>query len=212
LAGVKTQVLQERRDEFPKMKKNRIITLFAAIVTLGQLFLVSGCQTASKYNFEPDPEAYSASYKTFAIMPLPSQISSAEPDLILNGDTVKSTLEDALKSKGYAQVDIDSADFTVSVNGKIVRKFDVSNFEDYPYPTYLSLGRWSYHPPYSNGFRDIYFDEYEEGMLIIEIYDANTGKLVWISWASARLDPKSPNLELIAEKVRSVLNLFPTAQ
>jgi hypothetical protein len=195
------------------MKKHIIITAFATIATLGQLFLISGCSTVPSYNFESDPKADFASYKTFAMMPLPSQIPGAEPDLILRiGDTVKSTLEDTLKSKGYAQADLDSADFTVNVNGKIVPKVDVSDFGYQPYNTYPSVGRWGYHHPYTSGFRDIYVDEYEEGTLVVEIYDANTKKMVWIGWTSARRDPKGPNLELIAEKVRGVIDAFPVAQ
>ena len=94
------------------MKKHKIVIISAAISCL---FFVSGCRTAPMYNFESDPEVDFAAYKTFAMMPLPSQIPGAEPDLILQiGDTVKSTLEDAMTSKGYTQVDLESADFTVT--------------------------------------------------------------------------------------------------
>ena len=196
-----------------KMKKPTITIISVAIATFGCLFFVLGCQTAPRYYSESDPKVDFAAYKTFAMMPLPSQIPGAEPDLILRvGDTVKSTLEDALKSKGYQLVDMDSADFTVNVTGKVVPKVNVSDFGYLPYQTYPSVGRWGYHHPYTTGYRNIYVDEYEEGTLIVEIYDASTKKLAWVGWTSARRDPRGPNLELIAEKVRGVIAEFPAVQ
>ena len=104
-----------------KMKKQIINIIPAAIVVLSCLFFVSGCKTPPEYNFESDPEVDFTSYKTFAMMPLPEEVPGAEPGLILQvGGVVQSTLEDELTSKGYTQVDIDSADFTVNITGKIV--------------------------------------------------------------------------------------------
>ena len=194
------------------MKKCTIAIISVAIATFSCLFFASGCQTAPKYHSEFDPEVDFAAYKTFAMMPLPSQIPGAEPDLILHvGHTVKSTLEDALKDKGYTQVDIDSADFTVNVTGKVVPKVNVRNFGYRPY-TYPTVTGWGYRHPYTTGYGDVYVDEYEEGTLIVEIYDANTKELVWVGWTSARRHPKGPDLELIAERVRGVVAAFPAIQ
>ena len=147
------------------------------------------------------------------MMPLPSEIPGAEPELILRiGGVVKSTLEDELKSKGYVQVDIGSADFTVNVSGKIVPKVDVVDFGYMPYNTYPSGGRWGRHHPYTSGYRDIYVDEYEEGTLTVGIYDASTKKLAWVGWTTGRRDPGGPNLELITERVRGVIAEFPVVQ
>ena len=193
------------------MKKQIIIS--AAIVTFACLCLVSGCKTTPKYNFESDPEVDFAAYKTFAMMPLPSKIPGAEPGLILRiGDIVKSTLEDELKGKGYKQVDIDSADFTVNVTGEIVPKVDVTNFGYMPYHTYPSARRWGYHHPYTTGYRDIYVDEYEEGTLIVAIYDAKTKELAWVGWTTGRLDPRGPDPDLIAKRVRGTVAAFPKVQ
>ena len=195
------------------MKKHVVVIISQAVVILSCLFFVSGCQTKPQYNSESDPEVDFTSYRTFAMMPLPSQIPGAEPDLILKvGDTVKSTLVDALKDKGYTQVDIDSADFTVNATGKVLPKVDVSDFGYQPYHTYPSAQHWGYNHPYTTGFKNIYVEEYEEGTLIIEIYDASTKKMVWVGWTSARRSPKGPDLELVAEKVRGVIAAFPAAQ
>ncbi len=189
------------------------IILSTAIVTLSCLFFVSGCKTMPKYNFESDPEIDFTAYKTFAMMPLPSKIPGAEPDLILRvGGVVESTLKDELKGKGYTQVDIDSADFTVNVTGKIVPKVDVTDFGYMPYHTYPTIRRWGYQHPYTNSYREVYVDEYEEGTLIVEIYDAKTKELAWVGWTTKRRDPKGPDLELIAESVRGVVAAFPPVQ
>jgi hypothetical protein len=198
-----------QNKEIKMKKKVKTITL-VAIATLSCFFSVTGCRTMPQYNFESDPEVDFSSYKTFALMPLPSQIPGAEPDLMLHvGDTVKSTLEDALKSKGYTQVDIDDADFTVNVTGKVVPKVDVSDFGYQPYYSYQSARRWGYRHPYTYGYQNVYVDDYEEGTLIVEIYDASTKRLVWVGWTSARRDPAGPNLELIVEKIFGVLAAFP---
>ena len=195
------------------MKKKAITIISTIIATLACVFFVLGCQTTPKYNFESDPEVDFTAYKTFAMMPLPSQVPGAEPDLVLRvGDTVKSTLENELKNKGYTQTDIDSADFTVNVTGKVVPKVDIRDFGYQPYYTYSSVRRWGYRHPYTADFRDVYVDEYEEGTLIVEIYDTATKELVWVGWTSARLSSKGPNLELIAEKVRGVVAAYPLAQ
>ena len=192
------------------MKKQVFMIFHAAIATLGCLFLFLGCKTVPEYNFESDPEVDFSAYKTFALMPLPSKIPGADPDLILRiGDVVKSTLENELKSKGYKQVYIDNADFTVNISGKVVPKVDVEDFGYMPYHTYPSAGRWGYHHPYTSGYRDIYVDEYKEGTLIIEIYDASTKKLAWVGWTSTRLSPLSPDPNLAAERVRGVIAAFP---
>lgn len=194
------------------MKKKVFVIISTAIATLGCVFLISGCKTAPTYKVESDPEVDFTSYKTFAMMPLPSQIPGAEPDLILRiGDIVQATLEDELKSKGYTQLDIDSADFTVNVTGKVVPKVDVSSFGYMPGDYSLSM-RWHHHP-YSTSYRNsIYVDNYEEGTLIVEIYDTKTKKPVWVGWTTNRRDPKGVNLKLVAEKVRGVIDGFPECQ
>ena len=196
-----------------KMKKQIINIIPAAIVVLSCLFFVSGCKTPPEYNFESDPEVDFTSYKTFAMMPLPEEVPGAEPGLILQvGGVVQSTLEDELTSKGYTQVDVDSADFTVNITGKIVPEVDVINFGYVPYNTYPSARRWGYHHPHTTSYSNMYVDEYEEGTLIIEIYDAKTKKIVWIGWTTGRRDPKGPDPVLIAERVRGVIAAFPAVQ
>lgn len=200
-------------EDIYRIKMKAIATISKITATLACVFFISGCQTTPRYNFESDPEVDFTAYKTFAMMPLSSQVPGAEPDLVLRvGDTVKSTLEDELKSKGYTQTDIDSADFTVNVTGKVVPKVDVRDFGYQPYYSYSSARRWGYRHPYTVDFRDVYVDEYEEGTLIVEIYDAGTKELAWVGWTSARLNSKGPDLELVAEKVRGVIAAFPLVQ
>ena len=196
-----------------KMKKLVTTIISVAIATLSCLFFVSGCQTTPMYEFESDPEVDFSSYKTFAMMPLPSKITGAEPDLILRiGDVVKSTLEDELKSKGYEQVDIDSADFTVNVTGKVMPKVNINDLGYQHYHRYPTTRRWGYRHPYTSGYRDIYVDEYEEGTLVVAVYDASAKKLAWVGWTSARRNPKGPHPDRVAEKVRGVIAAFPAAQ
>ena len=196
---------------FNRQMKKQVSTLFpAAVSVLCCLLFTSGCRTVPKYHYEADPKADFAAYKTFALLPLPEKVPGAELGLMLRiGGVVKSTLEGEFKSKGYAQVDVDSADFIVNVTGKVVPQVDVTDFGYMPYNTYPSAMRWGAQHPYTTGNRDVYVDEYDEGTLVVEIYDAGTKKLVWVGWTSGRMDPAGPDPDRVAEGVRGVVAAFP---
>lgn len=50
---------------------------------------------------------------------------------------------------------------------------------------------------------------YEEGMLIIDIVNADTGNLVWRGWRGVRLSQENFNAGNVREQVRLILSAFP---
>ena len=60
----------------------------------------------------------------------------------------------------------------------------------------------------SNPYAGTYVQSYEEGTLIIDIYDANRNMLVWHGWARAKVEGEV-STELVVEAVQKILERFP---
>jgi hypothetical protein len=64
-----------------------------------------------------------------------------------------------------------------------------------------------YSPAYYD--RGVYVDQYEEGTLIIEIYDVDSKELVWVGWGQARKRSGGPDPDRIKTGVDAILADFP---
>jgi hypothetical protein len=146
-------------------------------------------------------------YKKFAILPLPTSIPGADPGIVLRtGKFVEDSTVRTLTQFGYEQVPLEEADFAVNLTGKVVPKTDVTDW-GYTYPP--RRGWYGYYTPYYYGGSNVTVDQYEEGTLIIEIYDAKTKEMAWVGWGVGRRKSGGPDYEALDAVVTSILMNFP---
>jgi hypothetical protein len=185
------------------MKKHTILisSFFACI-----LALVAGCQTGPKVSSEFNPEMDFSGYKTFVILPLPSSIPGGDPGMVLRtGRFVEQAVIDNLTAKGFQQSDPETADFAVNLTGQVVPKLDIT---DMGYTVAPARGWYGYYQPYAYNM-GVDVDQYDEGTLIIEVYDVATKEMSWVGWGVARRKSEAPDMEKVSAAVDSILADFP---
>ena len=185
-----------------------IRTLSLSILTALSLTIFSGCETPVKVDSEVDPEANLASYETFGVLPMPNNIPGADPGAVMRiRSTARETVVENLTSKGYREVSLEQADFAVNITGKVVPKTDVT---DWGY-SYAPRTRWGYrYPYYGYGTSNVTVDQYDEGSLIIEVFDNDRDEMVWVGWGTARTSSKGPDPEKVQQAITDILARFPS--
>ena len=186
----------------------RTLTLIAIIPTA--LIILGACATTPKITSETNPNANVAAYKAFALLPLPKDIPGGDPGMILRyGKTAQDAMRQALDSKGYSDTNIENADFLVNIKATIVPKVQVTDWDlDYGY--YGRRGYWGRgYYPYGTIGSDIDIDTYEEGTLIIEIFDASNKDLAWVGWATGKRKKEPISQEYLTSLIASILADFP---
>ncbi|HSH10039.1 MAG TPA: DUF4136 domain-containing protein [Oceanipulchritudo sp.] len=170
------------------------------------LLLLVGCESTPKISSEFNPETDFSAYKTYALMPLPTSIPGADPGMVLRtGQIVKDAVRAGLNSKGYIEVPMEEADFAVNMTGKVVPKVDVT---DMGYTAMPSRGWYGYYTPYTYS-RGVDVDQYEEGTVILEVYDSKNKEMVWVGWGVARREGGVPDPVKITNGINSILAKFP---
>jgi len=185
------------------MKAKNILSLFAAL----SIILLSGCESPMKVDSESDPNVDLTAYQTYSLLPLPDSIPGADPGAVLRMKRiVTDALKEAMADKGYTEVALQVADFAVHITGKVVPKTDVT---DWGY-AYSPSPRWGYRYPYHGGGSNVTVDQYEEGSLILEIFDTTRNEMVWVGWGTARTKGKDPTPERALSVVSEILASFPS--
>lgn len=179
---------------------------FLLVTLLASVAILFGCQTGPKISSEFDPQADFSTYRKFVLLPLPTNIPGGNPGAILRtGKIIEQATADALALKGFERVEAEEADFAVRLSGKVVPKVDVSEMG---YSVQPVRGWYGYYRPYYIQ-QEVYVDHYEEGTLIIEIYDVSSRELTWVGWGVARKPSEEPDSERVRDAVNSILADFP---
>lgn len=58
-------------------------------------------------------------------------------------------------------------------------------------------------------YRNVEVDQYNEGALILEIYDPESKELSWVGWVKGRSRTTNVDIEKFQESVRAILQIFP---
>ena len=183
-----------------KMNKKSAILLFLAPL----LLFLAACdkENGPKVKIEIDPDSDLSQYKTFAIMPLPTDLPGIDPGVALSfGRIAKDVIETEISAKGYTGANLTQADFAVNVRGQVVPKIDVN---EYGYGHYGPRGWWRTYP-----YGNVTVHEYKEGTLIVEIYDGSTKKMVWVGWVTGRRKSGNPDPERFRELLGRIIAPFP---
>ncbi len=149
-------------------------------------------------------------------MPLPQGSMGKNPGVILKyGQTAQDGVREALFSKGYTETAIETADFVVNIKANSVPKVKITDM-GYNYGAYGSWGRRGY--PYGYGGYNsmsmgmnsgVHVDNYEEGTLILEIYEAESKELLWVGWATDRKSKKGIGHGELKLLIRDIMVSFP---
>lgn len=164
--------------------------------------LVTGCQTSPRIFTEHDPEMDFAGYNKYTILPLPDTVPGGEPGLMLRlREPAVTSIREAMKEQGFTEVEQENADFAVHLRGEINPKVKVTNWGYRGY----SVDQWGRVSPYNH----VEVDQYNEGALILEIYDVNSKELAWVGWIKGRSRSTDVNIEKFQEDVKAILRTFP---
>jgi len=186
-----------------------------AFATASALTFFSGCATGPEIKFEADRSVDVSGYKTYVLVPF-SKTTGISGQGANPGSSLKyaAPITDAIKAglatKGYSETaDAHKADFAVNVRATIVPQTDVTDwgmgYGGYSgfYGGYGGHGYWGY-----GGGYNVTVDQYNQGVLRIEIFDMKKKELVWVGWASDRLADK-PDVNKIPPIVTGILANFP---
>jgi hypothetical protein len=169
--------------------------------------ILGGC-AGIRVSQDYEPGTDFAAYKTFdwksADQPQTGDIRIDNP--LLNG-RIRKAVELALVSKGFRKTNRASADFSVAYSLAVQAKIDSSPVG---IGTGFGIGGGGSYGGIGVGTPVV--DSYEEGLLVINIYDAQTGHLIWRGSGTRRLDWQSgpaKNTEDINTLVDKILAQYP---
>ena len=204
-------------------------TFIQGIILAGFIVILSGCGT-------PAPKVYSqanttvdfSGYKTFSVLPFTADSiqGSTSPGLLLQvGQPVTLEIQNNMQRLGYMPVaDAEKADIAINIVGNSIPKIQVTDYgyggyygaAGYPY----GAGGWARGYPYAGhgGYGmgvgvggGVQVDQYNEGTLGIEAYDTQTKELIWVGWATGRMDKDGPDLDRLRSAIQQILARFPVA-
>jgi len=167
----------------------------AKAVALCAVLVLGGCSSVS-VTTDHDPDCNFAALKTY------EWLSSTKDALSANAQTnmfqnsmiekrFQNAVVEQLKAKGITE-DTTKPDFVIMYYAGTQNKVNVTNY-GYGY------GRWG---GYGGGGVDV--QQYTEGTIILDFYDAKTKQLVWRGTASGALASK-PSPEEATEKLNGVV-------
>ena len=169
-------------------------------------FLLSSCETVN-VTTDYDHSAPFANYHTYTLAP-PAHGQSMSP-------TSEAALRDALRTelaaRGITEAPGKKADLDVVRHAIIQGKVSVQQYTDWGYG---HAGLW----PYGYGYYGMwmgaprtytFYNEYNEGTLIIDFVDARTKKLVFRGVGTAVVGGPEANAAKIREGVAKMMATFP---
>jgi hypothetical protein len=173
------------------------IILRAFVVSLALSFI--GCSTLS-VNTEYDKSATFSGLKTYGWLPAPQKLrDDPRIDWEILDSYVKNAVDELLATKGFSRLTSGEPDLLVAYNVILDKKV---------IPTTLDSTYAATRPPGWASF------DYEEGILILNILEADTHKLMWQSRARDEVsfvaNPEKKK-ERVSKAVRLMLENFPPA-
>jgi len=180
-----------------------IATIFSAVCAA---CLLSACETVT-VTTDYDHSAPFGNYHTYTLAP-PAHGQTMSP-------TSEAALHDALRTelaaRGITEAPGKKADIDVVRHAFIQGKVSVQQYTDWGYG---HAGMW----PYGYGYYGMwmgapttyaYYNEYNEGTLILDFVDARTKKLVFRGIGQAVVGGPEANAEKIREGVKKMMEGFP---
>ena len=155
---------------------------YTAFIIAGALVLSSGC-SSTDITYDYDPSANFEALQTYAWSP--GEVAGDVSSFTI--DRVKNITNQAMQVKGYRESP--NPDFLISLHGGL---------------TAVHTSGW--------GWSGLESSRFEEGALILHIYDAGTRRIIWSGAASGEAGPQlAPEEEAreLTEVINTLLAGFP---
>jgi hypothetical protein len=180
-----------------------------------------GCATI-QVETDYDPSVNFSGLKTYGWIAIPKDTTQAQSVGPFVDSRIRSAVETQLAARGYEKMSSGTPDFLVAYQTALEKKLDTETVRDY-----YSDGGYGYGPhgggrygtrPYGGGARRVretertVVHEYEQGSLLLDIFDARTKQIIWQGSAEAEVTSgASPQLRTkrINEAVSRMLENFP---
>lgn len=172
----------------------------AALLVL--CLILAGCTPSPKIRAESNPNANFAAYRSFAWAPANTPPPAGERLAGLADWRIRNAVVADLQARGWTQVperDVPGPDVLVDY-GVLVQDKYTDSFSGYA--QYVGEGG-------RQGMGDAFVSGYQQGTLVLHLYDARTRQLVWRASATAVLGAEQ-NGELAQAAVKDMLAKLPS--
>lgn len=153
------------------------------------LILVSGVVVAAtpKVSTDSDPQAQFGTYKTYYWAMKPQGNSPLMAQRVVDG------VDSRLQAKGWK----------LGAKGDVAVAAHITTQEKQSLDTFYSggaLGGWGWRGGFGGGMATTTVDTFEEGTLIVDMFDSRTQKAIWRGTATGAVSSKSDKTETEIDK------------
>ncbi|GAB2590748.1 DUF4136 domain-containing protein [Spirosoma areae] len=181
--------------------KTTLLTLFVCLVALS-----AKCQINVDYDHTVD----FGQYKTFAFAPGKAmrQLGVKDNDSTFINKNIQETVTQILSKKGLSFAN-NNADITITFIAGAKEKKEIENYIGSPQfgfgygQQFYGAGGW-WGPSWNNWW----VNQYEQGTLILDIYDTKTNELVWRAYAVSNITNFNEQ-KFVDREVNRALKRFP---
>ena len=165
--------------------------------SIAMFFALTAASFAQQVKTDYDHNANFGQYKTYSW----EKVQTKDPLMV---DRIKDAVSGVLTAKGWTQVD-SGGDVSVMAIEITQNQQTLNTFYD-------GFGRgWRWGGGFGNATTTV--DNYQVGTLVVDLFDANTKKLIWRGSASDTLSDKSDkNIKNLDKGVQKMFEHFPPGE
>jgi Domain of unknown function (DUF4136) len=166
--------------------------------------LAAACTTLQppRSESQADPNANIPAYRSYG-WETPSG-PNADAPLRLIDTHIRNAISQELGRRGYAE-SVENPDFRVGYETVAYEKVKTN-----PFRIGIGMGSWGGNTGGSVGVGTSGVESFEEGRLVIHVYDAKTNKEVWLGTSTGRLPQHGHDQESVTKAVALTIQEFPT--
>jgi hypothetical protein len=153
------------------------------------LLVCPGCQTPPKDHAQLDAPEKFAAYKTFALLPVATTPNLDAVTATAVVSAAESGARDALRAKGYVEIEREKADLVFYLHGKVMAPVGVTELGFVPDPANAGKAASS------------------ADRLFVETFDNQTRRQVWMGWLDCSCKKVQP--ERVQHEIQRILENFP---
>ncbi len=177
---------------------------------------VGGCATATKVDFEVDPNLDPLRYQSYYMLPIPTESSLEHrfPDLVKTlAPLAERSVDAVMIAKGYAPAaSAEAADLVILIHGELTPKSQVLLDQSF-HPSNVRPGSTMDSALNSRNPGVTHRYDYDAGTLFIEVHDVAADRMVWVAWTERELEKlERPPAERVAGNITRLLEGFPARE